>query len=516
VALSGAASAQIPRLGAQEQTVETPDRVDARSPRIAISEFLRAARRGQFDVAATYLDLGTRFSADSGPVLARRLKAVLDQHLIIDLESVSPLAAGDTLDGLTPPTEQIGTVRNDIGVREPIQLARRPNGAEPAWVFSAATVRRINDWYAALPDHWMRDRMPSVLQQPGPYGIERWQWLMLLLLVPPAIAVGWLFGRLTIFALRRVVRRTQTAIDDRIVERANGPMNAMWGVVSYRVLVEFIGLSLFATAAVGTVARAFVAVLAVWWLVRLTYVFEAEIPASHWSQERPEMRSLLPLIGRVSRIFLVAIGIILFVAQFGYKVTTLIATLGIGGIAVALAAQKTLEHMFGSVAIGVDQPIRVGDWVRVADHEGEVEMIGLRSTRLRTIERTLVVIPNGRLADMHMENFGVRDRVLLRTQLSLRYGTSVAQLKQVREEIDRYLRDHPLVWPERVIVAFRGFTPGLELEVIAWIATTDYNIFREARQEIFFRFLEIIEGAGTDFAAAAQILRISNRDGLNG
>lgn len=504
-ALSHALPAQVPQAAQSAQ-----QRVDARSPRIAISQFLELTRAGRYPEAAAYLG---RAVADSGPTLALRLKAVLDQSFVVDLGSISPNIAGDTADGLSRRLEQIGTIPNDIGVREPVLLFQQPQDDVPAWVFSAQTVARISTWYAALADNWIRDQMPGALLLPGPLGIERWQWVMLAALIPVAILVGWLLCVVTVFVARRVVRRTHTMLDDRLLEGIGGPLAVIWSILAYRGFVESLSLSIQAMAIVGLVVRATSALVFTWLLVRITHAVEADLPASRWAEDRAEMRALVPLVGRVSRIFLIAIGVVVFVSQFGYKVTTILAGLGIGGIAVALAAQKTLEHVFGSVAIGVDQPIRVGDWVRVDNSEGEVEVIGLRSTRIRTLERTLVVIPNGRLADMQMENFGVRDRILLRTQLALKYGTTVAQLRQVRDTVEQLLKDHPLVWPEKIVVRFRSFSPGLEIDVMAWIATADFDIFRAAREEIYFKILDIVQRSGTDFAAATQSVQVFTKGG---
>ena len=502
-----------PELGAQGTAAAAVQQtVEPRSPRIALHEFLRLTRQGDFADAAAYLGPAVATS-DSGATLARRLKTVLDQRVFIDERLISPVAAGNTADGLPANAEQIGTVPNDIGVREPVQMRRQADGAEPAWVFSAQTVLRINVWYAAVGENWIRSNMPESLRILGPLGIERWQWLMLAVLVPFALLIGVLLGKASVAIARRAVRRTKTMLDDRVLEQTASPVHALWAVIAYRLLVEPVALSISAMSVVDLIVRSSTALIVTWLMVRVTYAIEADLPASRWAEDRAEMRALVPLLGRVSRIFLIAIGVIAFVSQFGYKVTTLLTTLGIGGIAVALAAQKTLEHVFGSVAIGVDQPIRVGDWVRVDGREGEVEVIGLRSTRLRTLERTVVVIPNGRLADMQMENFGVRDRVLLRTQLALKFGTTVAQLRRVRDEVEKLLKDHPLVWPDKIVVRFRSFSPSLEIDVMAWIATTDYDIFRAAREEILFRILEIVQNAGTDFSAATHSLQVFNRGG---
>jgi len=343
--------------------------------------------------------------------------------------------------------------------------------------------------------------MPAALQRPGPFGIDLWQWVLLGLLLPIALGVGWVFGRITIAIARRAARGTETQLDDRLVEHAAVPLVAIWTVIAYRALVEFVGLSIGAEKMVGLIARAGSTVFVTWFAIRAAHVLEEELPATRWATDKPELRSLAPLLGRVFRVFLIALGAIVFVSQFGYSVTTLIAGLGIGGIAVALAMQKTLEHMFGSVAIGLDQPIHIGDWVKVGDVEGEVEAIGLRSTRIRTMERSVVALPNGRLAEMHMENFGVRDRILMKTTLALTYQTTPDQIRRVRDEIETLLKEHSLVWPDRIIVRFKGFSASsLDIDVIAWLATTDFNIFRAAREEIYLKIMQIVRRAGSDFA----------------
>jgi MscS family membrane protein len=514
VALAAAAAAQPQRPGGQPQRSGAAasdtglnGRVDPRSPRAAITDFLTLTRHGQFGAAARYLTT-TPAQASRSADLARRLKAVLNQNLAIDLELLSPLAAGDTIDdGLPPNIEQLATVRNGSGVQQPVQLQR---GTDPAWVFTPRTVERIDAWYNALPDHWLRDRMPVVFQQPGPFGVDRWQWVAIGVLLLLALLIGWLAGRATISIARRAVRRTETTLDDRLLEHASAPLLALWSLFAFRGLVELAGLSIFAEHLVSLIVRALSSAIATWLFVRATYVLERELPASQAGQ-RSEIRSFAPLIGRVTRIFIIAIGAIAIVSQFGYSVAALLAGVGIGGIALAFAAQKTLEHPFGSLAIGLDQPIRIGDWVRIGETEGEVESIGLRSTRLRTLARTVVVFPNGRLAEMPMENFGVRDRVLLRTRIGLTYETSVAQVRRVRDEIERVLVEHPLVWPDKIIVRFKGFgESSLDIDVISWIVTTDFNIFRAAREEIFLKFMAIVRDAGCTFAYRTQTLHVAS------
>jgi MscS family membrane protein len=190
-------------------------------------------------------------------------------------------------------------------------------------------------------------------------------------------------------------------------------------------------------------------------------------------------------------------------------VASLLAGLGIGGIALALAAQKTVENLFGSVSIGVDQPFRVGDFVKIEDVVGTVETIGMRSTRVRTLDRTLVTFPNGKLADTRAETFAARDRIRLFANLGLSYATTSGQMRQVLAEIERALRGHPKIWPEGVSVRFNALRESwLEVEATAWFQTTDWNEFTGIRQELLLRFMEIVERSGTSLAFPTRTVHL--------
>ena len=141
-----------------------------------------------------------------------------------------------------------------------------------------------------------------------------------------------------------------------------------------------------------------------------------------WAGGDPSARSMLLVGGNLLKAAVMVMGAITTAATFGYPVTTVVAGLGIGGIAFAFGAQKTVENLFGSIALAADQPCRVGDTVKVEDVVGQVEYIGTRSTRIRTADRTLVTIPNGRLADSRIESYAVRDRIRLATTITLGYG----------------------------------------------------------------------------------------------
>ena len=196
-------------------------------------------------------------------------------------------------------------------------------------------------------------------------------------------------------------------------------------------------------------------------------------------------------------------------AAFGYQVTTVLAGLGIGGLALAFGAQKTVENLFGSMALAVDQPIRVGDFVKVEDFVGTVEDIGLRSTRFRTLDRTLISIPNGSLADQRLESFSARDRMRLAATIGVEYRTTHAQMQQVLEGFERVLRQHPKIWSEAMVVKFKEFGPSsLDIEIMAWFDVPTWGDFQLCRQQVLLGFMQVVEEAGTAFAFPTRTVHL--------
>jgi MscS family membrane protein len=240
-------------------------------------------------------------------------------------------------------------------------------------------------------------------------------------------------------------------------------------------------------------------------------VAQAVLARTRWAVASRSSRALLPLLGRVAKVIVLALAAVALLSMLGYPVASLVAGLGLGGLALALAAQKTVENLFGAFSIGVDQPFREGDFVKVEDFVGTVEAVGLRSTRFRTLDRTLISIPNGRLADMRLESYAARDRIRLSSTVGLVYDTTADQMRAVLAGFERALREHPRIWPEELIVRFREFAASsLDIEVMAWFQTQDYSEFRLIRQDILLQFMEIVERAGTSFAFPTQTLHVAS------
>jgi MscS family membrane protein len=206
------------------------------------------------------------------------------------------------------------------------------------------------------------------------------------------------------------------------------------------------------------------------------------------------------------KVIVVAGAAILWLENLGYEVTTLLAGLSISGVAVAFAAQKSLENIFGAATLYSSQPVRVGDFCGFGDRVGTIEEIGLRATQVRTLDRTIITVPNAEFAQMHLENYSKRDRFWYHPCLKLRYETTPEQIRYVLVEVRKLLYAHPKVLSEPLWVRFRGFRDySLDLDVFAYIGVTDYNESLEVAEDLNLRIMDIVAGAGTDFAIPAQI-----------
>lgn len=223
--------------------------------------------------------------------------------------------------------------------------------------------------------------------------------------------------------------------------------------------------------------------------------------AGRWATEQVQARTFIPLLGRFVRVTLVVVALLVVLSQFGYPVGSLLAGVGIGGVALALASQKTVEHVFGSVSLAADQAFRVGDFVRIGEVEGTVERIGLRSTSVRTLKRTVVRIPNGRLADERIETFGERDRFLFQHEIGVLYATTPDQLESLTAAMERTLRSEPTLWPDVVIVRVIALSDSaITVRIRAWFEVAELPVFMDIQHRLLLAIMRDVKAAGTSFA----------------
>lgn len=502
---------------AHESTAPAPElpSVDTYDPGVpvgAVRAYIDACRRGDYEQAAGYLDLAAD-RAIEGPKLARQLKVVLDRKLWIQYELLNDTPQGNLDDALPADLERLGSIGDaEILLRQ----VRDPDGAT-VWKFASSTVARIPALYARFGYGRLGEYLPAAMFEIRFLEVQLWQWAGLLLLVPVALLVSWLGGRLVFAVLRPIVARTKTNVDDRILDAAREPFRFLLALGIFMVGALGLAMAVPAYTTLGHSAKVLVVILVSWFCVRLIDVFATTLHENLQAAGKDAVAAVLPLGKRVAKAFLGIVAVVLALQNMGFNVTGLIAGLGVGGLAVALAAQKSVANLFGGVSLVADQPVRVGDFCRFGDGKvGTVEEIGLRSTRVRTLDRTLLSIPNAEFSEFQLENFGPRDRIRLFTVLNLRYETSPDQLRYVLTEVRKLLAAHPMIAEVPARARFVALGPhSLDVEIFAYVSTNDWNEFLQVREDFFLRLMDVIEASGTGFAFPSQTLYLGRDGGLD-
>jgi MscS family membrane protein len=222
---------------------------------------------------------------------------------------------------------------------------------------------------------------------------------------------------------------------------------------------------------------------------------------------RLSMLSAIAFARRSLKIAIVTLAAIAALDALGFNVTTGLAALGIGGIAIALGAQKTMENFVGSLTLIADQPVRVGDVCKFGDTVGTVEDIGMRSTRIRTPGRTVVSIPNGQFSSLQIENYTRRDKFWLNALLDLRYDTTAAQIRTILDGMQEILTTHPDILKESAKVRLTEFrASAMRVEISAYVPVRDQDAFMKIQEDLFLQFLETVEKTGASFASSSQTI----------
>jgi MscS family membrane protein len=485
------------------------------SPRAAIRGFLDAARADDWQQAATLLDLSAIPPArrdTQGPRLARELSIVLERTLRLDPDALSDDPAGDRDDGLAREVERLGVVHAAAGTVD-VLLRRSP---DEVWKIGPRTVAAVPALYAEFGSGTIESVLPRPLVEIRPLGLALWQWIALLLLAVGAWAAAWAavagLGRVA----RRFAARSATPVDDTLVPALSGPARAGVGLAVFTAGTLLLALPLPALLLLTTLEKAAVVLVMAWATLRVVDVFAAAVAARLAARGQTAALAMMPIGSKALKVVVLLFAVLATLQNVGVNVTGLLAGLGIGGLALALAAQKTVENLFGGVSVILDQPVRVGDFCRFGSRIGTVEEVGLRSTRVRTLDRTVVSIPNAEFSSLQLENFSRRDRIWLHATLGLRYETTPDQLRHVLGEIQRLLRDDPRVDPDPARIRFVGFGAySLDCEIFAYVRTEDYGEFLAIREDVFLGIMDVVAASGTSFAFPSQTLYVGSDAGLD-
>jgi MscS family membrane protein len=489
---------------------EPGDPLGRSTPHGTVVGFLQAAQDGKYKDAAQYLQLSRSERAVKGEQLAEQLHELMDDAFVGRVGTISNRREGSPEAGVPENQQRIGTFHVDDNETN-VDLVRVSDASSgEIWLFSSQTVAAVPELFDQLGSDRIEAKMPAFLASRGIFHTPLWRLIVFLLLIPVSYGVAWGVVRLSRAVPRLWLRRRNQPILKDVLASLEAPATLVLTVVVHRIGVYLLGVPVL----FRVYYLRFVGVLAiaglVWAGFRLINRWADQARSRALAGSGDRSGSVVLLGQRILKALLVIVAGLITLSIFGFDVTTAVAGLGIGSLAVAFAAQKTLENLLGGISILGDQVIRVGETCRIGDKQGTVEDISLRSTRIRTLERTELSVPNGQLANMNVENISRSDKSLFRTKIELRRETSPDRLTVLLKEMRALLSDHPEVDPETARVRFIGFgESSLDIEVFCHILTTQLTEFLAIREDLLLRIMKLVAAAGVEFAFPSRSLYLT-------
>jgi MscS family membrane protein len=501
-----------------ESAVLVKDALGRETPRGTVLGFLYAAQDGNWAAAVQFLELPRRetiaVNAETRE-LARMLKVLLDRGLR-GLSGFSNVPEGNLQDGLPEDRELVGEI--ELRRRSLDVLLRRvtlPGSDHRVWLFSQETLRQVPAVYAATGPTRLETMLPAPLVQIQFWEVALWQWLALLILLPVSFALAWVVTRIVSRILHSLTRRTNTTIDDQLVTALFGPVLLILLILFFRSVTAALELPLLLRQFLSHLHVVAGLAAFVWFAFRAVDLGAEHTREALVKTQRISAISIIPLGRRIAKAVAITVGALAILENVGFDLGAIITGLGVGGIAIALAAQKTLENLFGGFAIITDQPVRVGDFCRFGDKVGTVEDIGMRSTRIRTLDRTVVSVPNAQFSTMALENFAPREKCRFVLKFGVRYETTPDQLRYVLAEVRRMLYEHPKV-EAGARIRFVGFgASSLDMEVFSFVLTPDFGEFLSIQEDLLLRIMDIVNASGTGFAFPSRTTYLAKDSGLD-
>lgn len=479
------------------------DELKRDTPRTAMRAFLEACHNERFVQAALYLDLQNlpqRRRSVEGPDLARQLADLLDRDSKFELSLLSDQPAGMEADGLPENRDKLVTVSMDNNhVTLYLEREQKPGGS--IWLVSQDSIAKLPDLNAFDEESPFEKKLPSVLVSTKLLGTAVWVWLALVLAAIVLSLVSRLLSRLFIAVSKLIANRYTTSLHARRLETFVEPLRLLLSIFVLRGVIEFLDPSALLRDYLLKLLSLLFALGTGSLVMRIIDLIFDQLQSRLDARQRSLTYSVLPLGMRVLKVIVFCIFVLFTLNAWGYNTTTILAGVGVGGLAVALAAQKTIENFFGGVSVITDRPVLIGDFCQFGGQVGTVEDIGLRSTRIRTLDRTLVTIPNSQFSTMTLENYSRRDRMWFHPTIKLRRGTPPELVSKFMDKLTEILKNEPIIDIGGVPLRFTKIDDqSLNLEIFAYVKSDNSDDLLKTQTKLLLQFLQAAHEIGVNLA----------------
>lgn len=360
----------------------------------------------------------------------------------------------------------------------------------------------------------LREALPDALKAGEIFGLEYWQWLGLASLIVLAVLVDGLLRPVFRSLLRRWLGRWSVFAGDESRGRAARPIALVAATVLAQGLLPLLAIPGRGGIVLGGAAAVLTVLAGIWAAWRVVDLLGEVVAHRAAATETRFDDVLVPMLRRAAKLFVVAVGVVYVAEGLDVEIAPLLASLGIGSLAFAFAAKDTIENFFGSVAVLVDRPFEVGDWVVVEDIEGTVETVGFRSTRVRTFYDSVVTLPNATLVRAKVDNYGRRRYRRIKTHVGLAYGTPPESVHAFCEGVRELVRTHPYTRKDYYQVWLHQLgASSLDVLLYVFIEAPDWSTELRERERLFLDVLRLADQLGVEIAFPTQTLHLHQAEG---
>ena len=442
--------------------------------------------------------------------LLRNLRVILGRIPWIDIDTLSDHPLGHKNDGLPAYRDLLVDIKTPEGdVRLYLQRVPGDHGAAMVWKLSNHSVAQIPFLYQYYGYGKVAEQLSKNLPDYFFLGLEIWQWVLFFVVALASYILAFITTRF----ISLLIRIRKGPVDEQLDKFIAGPVRFIIFILLSRSQLGDIASSALAKAVLET--RTLMVIIVAWLILGLVDLIFGRLAERMKAAGNEHSVMLLRPARLIFKVLITILAFMSWLDNIGFSVSAMIAGLGVGGIAIGLALQKSIENLIGAFTIYIAHPIRVGDFCRIGAHVGTIEEIGLRSTLLRTLDRSIVDIPNGTLSSMNIENLTKREKILFKRIIRLRNDSTPTQVRLILENIREMLVAHEDVHliPARVRLTEYG-EYSLNLELFSYIKTTDFDRYLSIVEDLNLKILDIVEAAGTKLAVPVRNIE-DNSQSLN-